>query len=218
VVPAFYRRHHRIYLIQDNASYHKKQETYEWFKANRRHVEVLPASALLAGAECNGENLELHAQACDTQSVFEYPQDLCDALFRRLDLLEALFGNAGEARQLAAAALRLSKGRDSEYQAAFALALAGDSAQAQTLANDLATRFPEDTVVQYNCLPTIRAQLALKRSDFAKAMEALQVAAPYELGGSGVHNIIGLHPVYVARTKGAKPLLNFRKTSTTAGL
>jgi len=31
---------HRIYLIQDNASYHKKQQTYEWFKANRRYVEV----------------------------------------------------------------------------------------------------------------------------------------------------------------------------------
>jgi transposase len=40
VVPAFYRRRHRIYLIQDNASYHKKQETYEWFRANRRYVEV----------------------------------------------------------------------------------------------------------------------------------------------------------------------------------
>ena len=40
VVPAFYRRRRRIYLIQDNASYHKKQETYEWFKANRRYVEV----------------------------------------------------------------------------------------------------------------------------------------------------------------------------------
>ncbi|MGA2117471.1 MAG: transposase [Bryobacteraceae bacterium] len=40
VVPAFYRRRHRIYLIQDNASYHKKQETYDWFKSNRRYVEV----------------------------------------------------------------------------------------------------------------------------------------------------------------------------------
>src|SRR6266550_3990287 len=30
----------RIYLIQDNASYHKKQETYAWFKANRRYLEV----------------------------------------------------------------------------------------------------------------------------------------------------------------------------------
>src|SRR3979490_2257669 len=29
VVPAFYRRRHRIYLIQDNAWYHKKQEPNE---------------------------------------------------------------------------------------------------------------------------------------------------------------------------------------------
>jgi transposase len=39
MVPAFYRRGHRIYLIQDNASYHTKQETEEWFKSNRRYVE-----------------------------------------------------------------------------------------------------------------------------------------------------------------------------------
>lgn len=38
VLPAFYR--HRIYLIQHNASYHKKRETYDWFQANRRSVEV----------------------------------------------------------------------------------------------------------------------------------------------------------------------------------
>ena len=70
VVPAFYRRGHRIYLIQDNASYHKKQESYEWFKANRRYVEVFPASAVLAGTECYRKNLELHAPACDPQSLF----------------------------------------------------------------------------------------------------------------------------------------------------
>jgi len=31
---------HRIYLIQDNASYHKKPETYDWFNANRKYIEV----------------------------------------------------------------------------------------------------------------------------------------------------------------------------------
>lgn len=40
LLPAFYRRCHRIDLIQDNASYHKKQETCAWFKAHRRPVEV----------------------------------------------------------------------------------------------------------------------------------------------------------------------------------
>ena len=40
LVPAFYRRGHRIYLIQDNASYHKKRELYEWFARHRRYLEV----------------------------------------------------------------------------------------------------------------------------------------------------------------------------------
>ncbi len=40
LVPAFYRRGHRVFLIQDNASYHKKQETYDWFAQNRRYLEV----------------------------------------------------------------------------------------------------------------------------------------------------------------------------------
>ncbi len=45
-----------------------------------------------------------------------------------------------------------------QYGAALALALAGDAFRAQTLADDLAKRFPEDAVVQFNYLPTIRAQ------------------------------------------------------------
>lgn len=40
VLPAFYRRGHRVYLIQDNAGYHKKAELYDWFSENRKRVEV----------------------------------------------------------------------------------------------------------------------------------------------------------------------------------
>jgi len=59
---------------------------------------------------------------------------------------------------------------DVQYEATFALALAGDSTQGQTLAKDLATRVPEDTVVPYDYLPTIHAQLAFNRGNFAKAL------------------------------------------------
>ena len=44
-------------------------------------------------------------------------------------LREAFFGNAPEARRSAMAALELSKDRDVEYGAAFALALSGDSSR-----------------------------------------------------------------------------------------
>ncbi len=106
-------------------------------------------------------------------------------------LREALFGNATEARQRAAAALALSAGRDVQYGAALALASAGDASRAQAL--------PEDTVVQFNYLPTIHAQLALGRNDFSKAVADLQAAAPYELGSpiSGGAFSPALYPVYV---------------------
>jgi serine/threonine protein kinase/Flp pilus assembly protein TadD len=111
---------------------------------------------------------------------------------------EALFGNAADARRRGAAALWLSTGRDVQYGAALALASAGDAARAQALADDLGKRFPEDTVVQFNYLPTIRAQLALSHGDSSKAIEALQAASPYELGTPANGAFVpALYPVYV---------------------
>jgi eukaryotic-like serine/threonine-protein kinase len=127
-------------------------------------------------------------------------------------LTEALFGNAAEARQRAAAALGLSTGRDTEYGAALALALAGDTVRPKALANDLAKRFPEDTVVQFNYLPTIRAQVALNGKETSKAIEVLQTAAPYELGNNGL-----LYPVYLrgqaylAARQGTEAVAEFQK-------
>jgi len=98
---------------------------------------------------------------------------------------EALFGNAAEARARAEAALELSNSRDVQYGAALALALDREyrvQTRVDKLAHDLATRFPEDTVAQFNYLPTIRAQLALDGNHPSEAIAGLQAAAPYELG------------------------------------
>jgi len=132
--------------------------------------------------------------------------------------LEALFGNTAEARQRAEAALALSKGRDVQMSAAFAL-VAGDAVKAQTLADDLAKHFPQDTVVQFIYLPILHAQLALSRKDSAKAIEALQSAAPYELGSAG-----GLYPVYLrgqaclAARQGRKAEAEFQKVLEHRGI
>jgi eukaryotic-like serine/threonine-protein kinase len=113
-------------------------------------------------------------------------------------LREALFGNAAQARHRATTAVGLSSGRDVQYRAALALALASDASRAQALADDLGRRFPEDTVVQFNYLPTIHAQLALDGNETSKAIEILQAAASYELGRPG-NSVFSpsLDPVYV---------------------
>ena len=97
-------------------------------------------------------------------------------------LVESFLGNAGEAAARAAAALELSKGRDAEYGAAMAFALAQNSALAAGLADDLEHRFPEDTAARFLYVPTIRAVLSLKEGDPEKAIELLQVTSSYELG------------------------------------
>jgi tetratricopeptide (TPR) repeat protein/predicted Ser/Thr protein kinase len=113
---------------------------------------------------------------------------------------EAFFGSLPAARQKATEALALSNGRDAEYAAAFALALAGDSSRSAALANDIASRFPEDTCIRFNYMPTLRALFALNRGEPGHAVELLQAAAPHDLAVPGIDYYFffgGLYPVYV---------------------
>jgi serine/threonine protein kinase/Flp pilus assembly protein TadD len=113
-------------------------------------------------------------------------------------LREALFGYPDKARQEAAVARRAT-GRDMDYGVALALANSGEARRAQALADDLAKRYPEDTIVQFNYLPTLRAKIALEHSNPQEALDILRAAAPYELGlpALGFYNWPNLFPVYV---------------------
>jgi tetratricopeptide (TPR) repeat protein len=114
-------------------------------------------------------------------------------------LREALFGNAQEARNRESMTIAHSTGRDAQYGAALALAYAGDDKRAQTLADDLGKKFPEDTLVQSNFLPSLRAKFALSRGNAAEAIEILRTATPYELGQTtaSTHGWTAMYPVFV---------------------
>ena len=137
-------------------------------------------------------------------------------------LQEAFFGNAFEASKRAEAALELSKDREVEYGAAVALALAKYSSRSETLTNDLAKRFPEDTCVRFSYLPTLRAMLALNHREHSRARDLLQTAVPYELGVRA--NFGSLYPVYVrgeaylADNKGAEAAVEFQKILNHRGI
>lgn len=115
-------------------------------------------------------------------------------------LWKAFFGNARDAKRLALARMENPHGRETEYGAALALALSGDSSRSEALANDLEKQFPEDTSVKFSYLPTVRAALALDRGEPAKAIELLQIASPYDLASprSSLQGFFGsLYPAYV---------------------
>jgi serine/threonine protein kinase/Flp pilus assembly protein TadD len=112
---------------------------------------------------------------------------------------QAAYADSVEARRSVAAALKLFPGSQAvESEAALALAMAGDTTQAESLAQDLAKRFPLDTQVQALWLPAIRAESALARKDPAEALNFLQAASSVELGDiQFFNNLSCLFPVYV---------------------
>ena len=114
-------------------------------------------------------------------------------------LREASYGNPAEARQSAAEALKLaSTSQGVESEAALAFAMAGDTARAESLAQDLGKRSPLDTQIQSLWLPTIHAQLELDRKNPTVALSILRTASPIELGQIGFSNNIScLYPAYV---------------------
>jgi tetratricopeptide (TPR) repeat protein len=114
-----------------------------------------------------------------------------------------------------------------EYAAAFALALSGDSDGPQRLAEDLAKRFPEDTPVQFEYLPTLRALFALSRKAPLNAIERLETALPYDLALPGTAFFAqfgGLYPAYVRGQaylevgQGGKAASEFRKVLDHRGI
>jgi len=133
-------------------------------------------------------------------------------------LREALFGNGAEAKLAAANALKASNGKDVQFVAALSLAMVGDKDKAVEFADSLKSRFPDDTIVKFNYLPTIYAQIALNDGDPSRALEFLRAATPYELGLAGSSNYSTyLYPVYVrgqaylAAHQGAPAVVEFQK-------
>jgi eukaryotic-like serine/threonine-protein kinase len=97
---------------------------------------------------------------------------------------EAEFGDKAHAHQEATAALALfPEGQDVRLWAALALAQIGEAQQSQRLVDRLNNNFPNDTVVQGYWLPSIRAALEVTHGNASKAIELLQAANSYELGG-----------------------------------
>jgi eukaryotic-like serine/threonine-protein kinase len=141
---------------------------------------------------------------------------------------QAAYGNPAEARQSAAEALKLAPtSQGVEVEAALAFAMAGDTARAESLAQDLGKRFPLDTQMQSLWLPAIQAQLALNgdKKNPTAALTALQAASPIELGEIlFVANISCLYPTYIrgeaylAAGQGKEAAAEFQKIIDHSGI
>lgn len=126
---------------------------------------------------------ELWQHAADSAS--RYSEKETAALYIGVSALrQALFGNSRKAQTLAESALAKSTARDVRYAAALALVIAGNDKRAEAIAADLAKKYPQGSMVQFNYLPALRARLAMERGNPAQAIELLKSAGSYELSST----------------------------------
>jgi eukaryotic-like serine/threonine-protein kinase len=142
-------------------------------------------------------------------------------------LQQAAYGDPARARQSAAEALKLAPASQGvESEAALAFAMAGATARAESLAQDLGKRYPLDTQMQSLWLPAIHAQLTLNKKNPAAALDALQATTtPIELGAIGfVLNLSCLYPTYIrgeaylAAGQGSAAAAEFQKILDHSGI
>ena len=212
-------------FLKSSAAAMKQQADWAVGKPSAEHSMLSLESDTEASSGRLGKARELSRQA--VESARRSDEKETAALWQaNAAIREALFGRVDAARQDAAAAVALSpSSHDAEAQAGLAYALAGDVAHAQSLSDDLAKRFPQDTVIQSVWLPTVHAQIELSRRNATRSIELLQTVAPYELGmlsGSATNSC--LYPVYVrseaylSAQQGAAAAVEFQKILDHRGL
>jgi tetratricopeptide (TPR) repeat protein len=180
------------YVEGDNAAAARE---IQWFAG--KPVEYLSFGLQAANQNALGhrrESSKLYRRAAAT--ALRHGLRNAAAEFEEADArADALSGNCQTVRRLGRPAL--------------ALAMCGDAAQAEKIAGETSKLFPNGTLWNAVQLPAIRAAIALKRAQPAKAVELLASASPYERAYPEVVYLRGL--AYLGLGEGAEAAAEFEK-------
>ena len=193
-MPNFHTELYRIALYERNVPGAQKEQ--EWARGKPEEMQILFLQAGRAASLGQfRQSRQLAVRSAEIAQRFNQQQLAANAR-TNLAASEAFAGNLTQARESAAAALRVAPASDltpgAAPGAALVLALAGDARQAQAIIDDLQKRFPTDTLLHAIDFSAIHAAVELTQGNGEKAIEALQAAKPYDRGNMAVAYLRGL--------------------------
>jgi serine/threonine protein kinase/tetratricopeptide (TPR) repeat protein len=123
---------------------------------------------------------------------------------------DALFGDCKQLKAQLAKALDLTRSPLTLANAANALAICGESAQAQNIVVDLARRSPNDTVLNKILLALVQARIEFQKGNAGQAIQLLDATRSYE--EYALFQIAYLRgQSYLSQQKGAEASAEFKK-------
>jgi eukaryotic-like serine/threonine-protein kinase len=175
---AMRRTLYRVALVQGDAA--SMQQQIEWLKG--RPDEYLAQAwqsetAAFSGQLRRSRDLSNQAlKAAERLNLADVAAQIAVGGVTR----DALFGDCKQVKEQTAKALELTRSQLTLANAANALALCGESPNAQTIITDLSKRSSTDTVLNKILLPLVQARIEFQKGNAAQAIQLLEATRPYE--------------------------------------
>jgi serine/threonine protein kinase len=153
-------------------------------KAKGRPDEADASTFFSARAAFLGRYKESESVATKARDMFNNQKraENVAQLTQFMAVREATFGHCQQAKQSVTAGLAFNRGRITLAAGGLASALCQDTAQAQSLIDEMTKRFPKDTATVECIVPVIKAMLELNRGNATAALQILEPLRSKELG------------------------------------
>jgi len=125
---------------------------------------------------------QFNDRAIETARRNDFKETVAQLLLQQASR-NATFGNCGSVAGITQQSLQLSREQAKLVAAAHVLATCGQAGAAQPLIDDLAKRFPQDTLVNTIFIPVMQAEIELGRGNAAQAIQLLEPARRYDVAG-----------------------------------
>jgi tetratricopeptide (TPR) repeat protein len=156
------------------------QQQIEWARGNPSEAQMLGIQAGTAAYYGQRRTAcELYDRAI--QLSRERDENAAQIMIDKLRM-EVSFGDCRQVKEEVSRALAVARVRTTLPGAAIALAQCGETAQAQSIIEELARKYPKDTRLNAISLPVARAFIEINRNNSSQAVQLLQPAITYELG------------------------------------
>lgn len=187
------------------------QQQAEWATGKPVEPHMLALQAGLAGAA--GQLRQARAFTHRAIGMLEGKDNEVAGRWAFISALrEAAYGNCQQANSDAAKAIALVRNRWQRSAAAVAMGMCSAAGQAQTIADEQAKRFPQDTAINTLFRPGVLAAIEISRANPRRAIEWLEQPRRYELGTFGFlwpAYLRGL--AYLQQRAGREAEIEFRK-------
>ena len=178
-----------------------------WASGNNQESAILLQESQVAASRGQlKKSRELAQQALDSAKKFDL-QPAAASVAAARGVVENWIGDPAAARSWSTQALDLS--HDQLVAAAASLAWAGDSARPEKVIDAEGKRRPNDTFLQQDWIPQVRAAIEIKRANPAASLEALKPAGLLEPSDIGPTFYRGL--AYLSMKSGKEAAAEFRK-------